>query len=144
MATNLDDLEIIRTRFLTQWNAAVPVVLDNEPAIDEPNGKVWARFSVLPGAERRASIARNTYEQLGRVYLQVFIPDGEADKDGWALAEAFAATFRDWKSPDWRIRFDTPEYRTSKEAGDKDFKLSAKGSAPPFMILVTIPYTAQH
>lgn len=135
MATNLDDLTAIRAHFMTQWaadNPSVAFVLDNEPAIDEPIKQTWARMSVAPGAERRRSIYSKTYEQLGRVYLQVFVPVGLADGNGWTIAESFAAAFRDWKSSDYRIRFDTPEFRTSDI--DKVY----------YAIIVSVPYTAQH
>ncbi len=133
MATNTDDLTAIRTRFLATWNAATyPVVFDNEPPIDEPKGQIWARLSVQPGGERRRSIYSKTYEVLGRVYLQIFTPEGLADRDAWTLAETFAAAFRDWKSADFRVRFETPEYRT--DDSEQDY----------FAIIVSIPYTAQH
>lgn len=131
MASNLDDLTTIRARFLDHWDASIPVVFDNEKPITEPV-TTWARLSVVPGKERRRSIAMRTYEQLGRIYLQLFVPDGEEDGDGWQLAESFAATFRDWLSDDYRIRCDVPEFRTENTDGE------------PYMILVSIPYTAQH
>lgn len=137
MATYLDDLTAIRARFRTQWTAtypAVPFVYDNEPALDEPEG-IWVRFSVLPGAERRRSIAAQRYEQLGRVYLQIFMPRGDADiapNDGWKMADSFAASFRDWRSTEWRIAFDVPTI--SQSDNDDDY----------YMIIVSVPYTAQH
>lgn len=135
MATNFDDLGVIRTRFLDAWETldpAIPYVFDLTRPPVEPEG-IWARVSVMPGSERRRSIARRTYEQLGRVYLQVFAPVGVFDDELWAVAEHFATTFRDWLSDDGRIRFDTPEFRLTPATGGNDH-----------MLVVSIPYTAQH
>lgn len=133
MATNTDDIDAIRTHFLSIWDeAAYPVVLDNEPPIDEPHGQIWARLSVNPGAERRRSIYSQTYEVLGRIYLQIFCPKGSADADGWALANTFSAAFRDWRSDDYRIRFDTPQFSTDDSEDDY------------YAIIVSLPYTAHH
>lgn len=129
MATNLDDITDIRAHYLDTMT--LTTVFDNDPDTDQPTG-MWARLSVIPGAEFRQSIASRTYEQLGRAYLQVFVPEGTSDNAGWQQANLFVAAFRDWSSPDYRVRFATPEYRTS-DAEDGHF-----------MILVTIPYTAQH
>lgn len=135
MPTNFDDLIVIRARFADTWeplNPNVPYVFDDDTPQDQSQG-VWARMSINPGAERRRSIARRTYEQLGRVYLQVFAPKDTVSAELWPVAETFAATFRDWQSDDDRIRFDTPEYRLTSANGDE-----------PAMLLVSIPYTAQH
>lgn len=135
MANNLDDLIVIRTHFAETWeplNLSVPYVFDDGELLDQPQG-VWARMSINPGAQRRRSIARRTYEQLGRVYLQVFAPTGTVSAELWPVAESFAETFRDWLSDDGRVKFDTPEYRLTP-ANDKE----------PTMLLVSIPYTAQH
>jgi hypothetical protein len=132
VATNLDDIDIIRTHFLNEWDNAVPVVFDNDPASPKPEGIIWARLSVRPTAETRKSIASRTYEQKGWVYLQVMVPDGLSDHDGYALTETFKDTFRDWSSPDFRIRFATPDYSTSHFEGEQ------------FTIKVSIPYRAQH
>jgi hypothetical protein len=130
MATNRDDINAIRVYFLNTWNE-VPVIFDNEPAIDEPEG-IWARLSVNPGASKRASIARKTYDQQGRVYLQVMIPEGEPDNEGWTLAERFGMAFRELNLDNYRVRFDTPEYSSSDAEDDW------------YVITVSIPYTAKH
>lgn len=137
MATYNDDLSAIRTRFRTQWktaNPTVPFVYDNEPPVDEPTG-IWVRLSVNPGAERRRSIASKKYEQIGRVFLQIMIPrtaDFAGDEDAWKLADSFASIFRDWRSADYRILFDVPETR------------SIDTDEAYYIILVSVPYTAQH
>jgi hypothetical protein len=133
VASNIDDLTAIRTRFLETWDSeGYPAVFDNEPPIDEPHGKVWARLSVQPGTTRRLSINARTYEVLRRIYLQIFTPEGLADNDAWTLAETFTAAFRDWKSADLRLRCSVPEYRTDDSEADY------------FAIIISVPYTAQH
>jgi len=134
VANNLDDFLIIRTRFVDRWNLAYPQIsfyFDNETPVEPTTS--WVRLSIQPGFERRRSIARKTYEQLGRVYLQVFGPPDAVDMDLWPLAHVFADAFRDWQSSDGRIRFDTPTFQFTG-AQDDD----------PAMLLINIPYTAQH
>lgn len=135
MTSNLDDLTAIRLRFQEIWGAAypdVPYVFDNEPPVEEPDGP-WVRLSVQPGVQRRRpGVAITTYEQLGRAYLQVFIPDNEGDHDGWAMAEAVGDGFRDWRSEDWTLWVQAPTYSTAQQEGE------------PFMILVSVPYRSEH
>lgn len=131
MATNLDDLTVIRTRFFALWPSATIVLLDNDTNTAQPK-TLFARLSIQPGAQRRLSIASKTYEQLGRVYLQIFVPSEQGTRVGFELAETFTNIFRDWSSADYRVRFDTPEYRTSEE--EKAY----------FTILCSVPYTARH
>ena len=136
MPTNLDDITAIRTRFIDLWSVAhpaVPFALDNEPPIETPTRSIWARLDVIPGAERKRILgSAPRYEQIGRVYFRVYAPAGEANGEPWALAESFAAIFREWDSPDFRIRLDTPDFSSGiDDDGD-------------FMVMVSIPYTAQH
>jgi hypothetical protein len=136
VSSNLDDLTVIRSRFQSIWSAAypdVPYVFDNEPPVDEPGGP-WVRLSVQPGVQRRRG--RNsqgiTYDQLGRVYLQVFVPDDEGDHDGWTMAEFVGHGLCDWRSHDWSLWIQSPTYSTSSQDGE------------PFMILVDLPYRSEH
>jgi len=129
VATYSDDIAAIRNRFIAQWGTTVPFVFDNEPPIDEPS-TIWVRLSVKPfGEERPSSLTVLGY---GRVYIQVFVPEGLSDGDGWAAANQFNAIFREWHSADYRIRFNMPDFNTSDaESGY-------------FMILGSIPFTATH
>lgn len=134
MATNLDDLLAIRTRFVETWTAAhptVPFIFDNEPATDQPEG-IWARLSIAPGHSKTRPLNPPRYVQYGRVYLQVFVPEGEADAEGYRIAETFAQAFRNWRNTSPRIYCEQPEFRPSQSDGES------------FMILVTVPYSSEH
>jgi hypothetical protein len=132
MATLQDDIEAINTRFYALWPSATLVIADNDRNTDTPEDAVWCRFSIVPGAERRVTIGSKTWEQLGRVYLQIFVPDERGTSEAYALANTFTTIFREWASPDYRIRFSTPEFRPSNEDGE------------PFTLVVSIPFTAKH
>ncbi|WP_093086416.1 hypothetical protein [Sphingobium sp. AP50] len=135
MTTAFDDIVALRLRFQSVWNATfsgVPYIFDNEPQIDGHEG-TWARFSVQPGEQkRRPGVALRTYDQRGWAYLQVFMPEDEADRDGWAMAEEIGNAFRDWHSEDWRVRTEAPAYKSIDREGE------------PYTILVTIKYKAEH
>jgi hypothetical protein len=130
--SNLTDIAAIRARFLSQWDQSITVLFENEAAIETPT-TLWGIMSVNPGFERRASIgATRRYEQLGRIYLKLTDEERLNDERIRGAAEAFANIFRDWNSPDYKVRCDTPEYRSGTDE---------KGN---FYIIVSIPYTAQH
>lgn len=131
MATNQDDIIAINSRFYALWPEGVPVVMDNDANSFEPT-QTWARLSIQPGFSVRASIAARTYRQLGRVYLQIFVPAQHGTSPGWDLAETFSTIFRDWRSSDQRILFNTPEFRISNAEPEY------------FTVICSIPYEATH
>ena len=126
-----DDIEAIRAHFLSGWNSAIPVVLDNEPYTPAPVS-VWARFDVEPGHVDRMSIAQRSYRQKGRARLRVFTPVDQGDATARSLTDAFADHFNDWTSSDFRIRFD-PVESYPNTYGDQYF-----------VIEVSALYRAQH
>lgn len=116
MATDLDDITVLRTRFLDTWDRSIPFEFEGQPLEAEPEGQVWARLTVIPGNEDRQSLISRTYLQKGRIYLQVMMPIGTGDETGWNAAQLFIDAFRDWHSDDYRVRCYTSEKRKSSES----------------------------
>ena len=102
------DLAAIRNRFLDQWDRdAVLTVFENAgdqfgPA-DPDEKEPFVRFSINPGSQAFA-MGTGIYSQIGRVWLQVFIPANDGIAAGYALADQFTAIFRDWRSDDGCVR----------------------------------------
>lgn len=135
MATHLDDLTAIRSHFITTWKASnpdVPFLFDNEAAL-KGSPPIWARFAVRPGEQVRRSIGDKSYQQRGRIYLQVFVSRSEGvDAEGWQIANTMVEAFRDWRSSDYRIYTFTPDFRVYDEDGE------------PLLITVSIQYSSDH
>jgi hypothetical protein len=111
-ATNIDVVAIddltAGTRFLETWDSeGYPAVFDNEPPIDEPHGKVWARLSVQP-TTRRLSINARTYESSGASTSRY------SPRKGWQTMTLGRSQrrsrrlFRDWKSADLAFAVASP------------------------------------
>lgn len=133
MASNRDDFTAIRTRFNALWPANVPV----SHGFNGPNEKVpkttWARLSIHPGDSDRPSIGQTKkYVQYGRIELQIFVPAQEGEMPAWDLAEIVTMIFRDWRSPDFRILCEQPEFFTM--TSEREW----------FGVRCSIPYSAEH
>jgi len=115
MATNLDDITVLRTRFLDTWDRSIPFEFEGQPLAAEPEGQVWVRLEIAPGDEQRQSLITQTYLQQGRVNLKVMAPIGQGDGAGWNAAQLFIDAFRDWHSDDYRVRCYTSQTRKAYE-----------------------------
>lgn len=124
------DFEAIRERFVTEWNDAVPTYFANEEAEDPDESQPYVRFSINPGNEARYLGGEPpTYSQLGRIWLQIFMPKNYGTVDGYDLADTFKAIFRKWKSDDGCVR--------TSVADTQSFPVGENGM---FMITVSIAY----
>lgn len=141
MRTNTQDAIAIREYFYSFWPADIRVVEDNADPVqefDEENlpDAVWCRLTIRPGAARAKTLGPRSskkYEQLGRIYLQVFTPLGAGMRAGQEVADLFAQNMRDWRSPDGAIAIDAPEFSTMPDE-----------TTESIMIIVSMPYTAEH
>lgn len=131
MATLNDDIATINTRFFDIWPISVHVVQDNDTNEPEPSA-TWCRLSIQPGARLRQTLGERRYLQLGRVYLQIFVPAQMGWDQGWALADTFNEIFNEYRSPDYRINFGAPEFRVSD--AEKEY----------FTVICSAPYTSEH
>ena len=97
------DLNAIRERFIDQWDDEVLTLFENGDSVDPNEAEPYVRFSINPG--NRALIGGGQfYSQLGRVWLQIFIPPGEGQIMGMEIADRFCTMFRNWKSDDGCVR----------------------------------------
>lgn len=122
MATLKQDFTAIRTRFFQLWPSNVPTILDNDPDTPEPN-TIWARLSIEPGSRANPSLGSRRYRQLGRIYLQIFVPAQTGMNAGWDLAEVFTTAFSDWRSPDYRIMSFAPDIEVFEDENDAYFTI---------------------
>lgn len=106
------DLDAIRERFVDQWDdQAVTTVFANGDLVDPDETEPFVRFSINPGS-RAIVTGENGYSQIGRVWLQIFVPPSEGTMMGYDLADQFTAIYRNWISPDqcvqtWKEHIDT-------------------------------------
>ena len=109
------DIQALRAHFIANFDpGSVPVIYDNQPTVSIPEGSLWMRFSVVPGASFHdaGSAQDGVMIQQGRVWLQVFTPEQRGDGEALALADAFATAFRN-------KRIDTIMMKT-EEFGSRD------------------------
>lgn len=90
------DIIALSDRFLDQWGDLTPVSMEGLPALPDQDD-AWVRFTIRPGKQRYFGGNGNHYEQLGRVYLQIFVPTGQGDGLAYELAERFIEIFRDYR-----------------------------------------------
>lgn len=129
--TNLTDFEELRTRFHELWPQDVIYTYDNDPNIAEPTS-TWARLSLQPGAQLHRSAFSRSYLQLGRVFLQIFVPAQLGTTPGLELAQVFIDTFRDWHNEFASLRCGVPEFRVSDV--EKEY----------FTVICSVPYESDH
>lgn len=98
------DLDAIRNRFVDEWDfEAVQTAMANGDALNFEEGEPGVRFSINPGV-RRLIGGERLYSQLGRIWLQIFVPKGAGAMMGFDLADRFTAIFRQWASDDGCVR----------------------------------------
>lgn len=141
MRTNTHDAIAIREYFYSFWPDNIRVVEDNADPVEEddeagrPVG-VWCRLTIRPGASRAKTIGPRDlkrYEQLGRIYLQVFTPKGDGMRAGQEVADMFANNMRDWRTEDGALYVEWPEYSTLPDDDTESV-----------MITVSLLYRSEH
>lgn len=101
----------LTTHFVTFWEH--PNTLhDNGPARQFPEGKVYCRFTVVMGDQQPFAGASDTglVKQLGRIWLQVFLPEQAGVGAGDPLIADFVQMFRHARLDEGRLTCGTPEF----------------------------------
>lgn len=78
----------IYDKFLADWGATTPFVMDNEE-FDEPQTAQWARLSVkgMPNSDLTLGrIGNRKFTREGILFIQIFVPAEEGTSNGDALA----------------------------------------------------------
>lgn len=103
MSLNLDTAAL-RERFVEEWDAdrTVTTYANGDP-VDPDEAEPFVRFAISPG-NRALTYGGEIYSQLGRVWLQIFVPKGEGDALAYELADDFTSIFRGWRSDDGCLR----------------------------------------
>lgn len=112
------DLQTLHDRFNDQWDAVTTATLFmNAPAVDVVETEPFVRFSVTPGDNfiSYGGSDGGVYTQLGRAWLQIFVPVNDGDATAFELADAFTAIFRNWKSADGCLRCLDHEINTTPD-----------------------------
>lgn len=99
------DFAALRERFVTEWDDEIATFFANEEAEDPDESEPYVRFSVNPG-NRAPYLSGDdpVFSQLGRIWLQIFMPKNRGTVEAYDLADQFIAIFNGWKSADGAIR----------------------------------------
>lgn len=110
--TEAEASHAIRSYFETEWAARTSLVFDNTTS-EPPEQEAWARISVRHNEApqmTQGAPGNNRYEPFGRVFIQIFTPQGTNPVEAEQLASAAAAIFRG-KSLSDDIRFLSPSVK---------------------------------
>lgn len=125
------DFAALRERFLEEWDDPVHTIFANEEAEDPDETVPYVRFSINPG--NRAAILggdQRIVSQLGRVWLQIFLPKNFGTVDAYDLADRFIAIFQKWRSDDGCVRTN----------GEADTQQQPAGENGTYQVNVSIPW----
>lgn len=91
---------LLTTIMFDGWtDGSIPIVYDNQPLLDLSDNTVWGRFTVRFGNQRQTAMGQSKMtEQLGRVYLQIFVKKGEGSGQALDAANVFTELFRYYRS----------------------------------------------
>lgn len=105
------DFETIKQRFVDQWTNTVTTLYDNAPNQTLDPTLPYVRFSVIAGASEHAggNAATGLKRQLGRIWLDIYIPRQQGEKAALDLIDEFAPIFRNWRSDDAALHCKTEE-----------------------------------
>lgn len=92
------DISLVTNRFLDLWDGSMPIVYDVIPMTEKASS--YARFRVILGgsAHLYGDTITGGKRQLGRVMLEVFVPDNLGDFDAYDALDRFIAIFRNWQT----------------------------------------------
>lgn len=121
MVTHTDMRTEVTKFFLTNFTSlpADRIALPNEE-FDTPVGQTWVRFSILNTASVQRSlggIGRRKFDRNASVFVQIFVPQNGAQKEGDLLAEAVRSIFEGISLVGNDIRFQSTIVR---EIGQED------------------------
>lgn len=99
------DFAALRERFVTEWDDEIATFFANEEAEDPDESEPYVRFSVNPGNRAPYLGGSDPMDsQLGRIWLQIFMPKNRGTVEAYDLADRFIAIFKGWRSDDDAIR----------------------------------------
>lgn len=93
--------------FLTYWNASgldplPPIVWDNKPFTRE--GDEYVSFNIAHATGTIAALGNEKYRRLGRVVLNIWVPEGDGQQRTDELAEAALGWFETVELAGVRLR----------------------------------------
>lgn len=123
------DTAALRARFLDEWDdEAITTVFANGEDVDVDETQPFVRFSISPGSKAHI-MGADIYSQLGRVWLQIFMPAHSGTATAYEIADRFTAIFRRWRSDDGFLR-----------CGDEDITTIPSGENGVFQVNVSIRF----
>lgn len=92
----VDQHRILRSHFIDNWPEDVITVFDNQPNIEIDDNETFCRFSIQSGSSdfHGRYGDKPLFKTLGRLYLQILIPDQKGVKEANNLADTFADILR--------------------------------------------------
>lgn len=100
------DLQILNQRFVDEWDSdAITTIYQNDLVTEPDDNTEFVRFSVIPGAAAHylGGTSNGMLRQLGRVWLQIFVPHQRGAGGAMGYADDFIAIFRNWRSADGTV-----------------------------------------
>lgn len=89
MATQNEAVDLMQSRFITQWADETPVAYDNDE-FDTPSADVeWARFNIqfnVGFQESFGNTGNRKFRRAGLIFIQVFTPENTGSFRGTELA----------------------------------------------------------
>ncbi len=125
-----EDIDDLRMRFLDQMASlgldASQVLMDNQPATNVDEKKVWVRFQIRPGFNKEEQIGGThiLITQLGVVILQVFAPPGSGSKSAYTICDKFNAIYRKWRSISTTGHLRTMPWKVEAIPSDKNLQIN--------------------
>jgi hypothetical protein len=96
------------------------ILVENGEAKDLDEELPWVRWTVAPGASKRATTGDNPrFKNLGTAFLEIHVPKGKGTKAALEIADSFLSAFEDWKSEDGELyiyKTDTPKGTGTKSS----------------------------
>ena len=96
MSTNQTERATCEGMFATGWallSSPPPVNYENTP-FNAPSNAPWVRMVIRPGASATGSIGPDIMNiNLGRVWVQIFVPENTGTDEARTLADSAAAIF---------------------------------------------------
>lgn len=122
------DRTALRTHFVTGWGTTSPVIYENQPVTDIDMTTAYVRFGIQSADTVRETFGQNGINaRHGMVWLQVIVPLGDATATAYALADQFAALFRNFRASGIDLLCTT---ETIRNVPQKDY----------YQLNVTVPY----
>lgn len=109
MSTNQTERATCESLFATGWGSTTPIDYENVP-FTAPSAAPWVRIVIRPGPAVTGGTTGSTALNVttGRVWVQVFVPEGTGTDKARQLADSAASIFGHQRSNG--LLFLTPEF----------------------------------